>query len=503
MPEGKINFSLKECMDYALLLSGSSYTVGLADEEPRKPALPVKPKPAPPCLSSLNLLTSFLSNQSLFTPCLSSLNLLTPCLFMPCLSSLNLLMSCLPSQGLLTPCLPSQSLLTSCQPLEYFHKMASSPVSRMSPWPRWPPHLSAQPRWPPHLITWPRWLSRLNSQPRCLPRLIPIDGELGPGLTSLIASVMDPPLMLVRAAGILLASILSSLRASTHSSLAGIPMSTVLPVMAVAILSVWAAHCTPEVSPVHESAPEASAVLESTQEPVKVLESTLVPPEVAASAAEPPEVVASTREFCLVMAKKAIHEISACPVTAKEAVHELSACPVMANDTDSELSTCPVQVHHCSMVHCLAYCFKVNVMILILFPCMGLAHHPSPCSVSIPPSSFTWFPCPRVIVLLAPLFYVSCSDLLKRIMPKLTERQCEVSAGNLFGREFTLVSDHQLLTYLQPTERNPCHSSYSYAMLGNVFGFLKSIFEALSGRKSAVAILESKVGHFNIGSLWD
>ncbi len=37
-------------------------------------------------------------------------------------------------------------------------------------------------------------------------------------------------------------------------------MSTVLPVMAIAILSVWVAHCTPEASPVDESVPEASPV---------------------------------------------------------------------------------------------------------------------------------------------------------------------------------------------------------------------------------------------------
>ncbi len=49
--------------------------------------------------------------------------------------------------------------------------------------------------------------------------------------------------------------------------------------MAVAILCMWAAHCTPEASHVHESAPEDSPVHESAPEP----------PEVAASTAEPPE----------------------------------------------------------------------------------------------------------------------------------------------------------------------------------------------------------------------
>ncbi len=91
--------------------------------------------------------------------------------------------------------------------------------------------------------------------------------------------------------------------------------------MVVAILCVWAARCTPEASPVHESAPEASPVHESAPEtsPVHesapeaslvhnsapeaspVHESALVPPEVAASAAEPPEVVVPIQGvlFCL------------------------------------------------------------------------------------------------------------------------------------------------------------------------------------------------------------
>ncbi len=87
----------------------------------------------------------------------------------------------------------------------------------------------------------------------------PADAELGPVL---IASVMDPPLMSVRAAGIP--------RASALAVTETVPLTSVLPVMAVANLCVWAAHCTPEASSIHKSAPE--------------------PPEVAASAPEPPEV---------------------------------------------------------------------------------------------------------------------------------------------------------------------------------------------------------------------
>ncbi len=65
----------------------------------------------------------------------------------------------------------------------------------------------------------------------------PADAKLGPGL---IASVMDPPLMSVRAAGIP--------RASALAVTETVPLTSVLPVMAVAILCMWAAHCTPEAS---------------------------------------------------------------------------------------------------------------------------------------------------------------------------------------------------------------------------------------------------------------
>ncbi len=92
----------------------------------------------------------------------------------------------------------------------------------------------------------------------------PADAELGP-------SVMDLPLISVRAAGIP--------RASALAVTENVPLNSVLPVMAVAILCVWPAHCTPEASHVHESTSEDSPVHESAPEP----------PEVAASTAEPPE----------------------------------------------------------------------------------------------------------------------------------------------------------------------------------------------------------------------
>ncbi len=96
----------------------------------------------------------------------------------------------------------------------------------------------------------------------------PTEVPLGPRLSRMIASVIDPPLMSVRAADIPGASALAVTETVTV-------LTSVLPVMAVAILSVWAAHCTLEVSPVHESASEVAA-------------SAAEPPKVAASVAEPP-----------------------------------------------------------------------------------------------------------------------------------------------------------------------------------------------------------------------
>ncbi len=90
--------------------------------------------------------------------------------------------------------------------------------------------------------------------------------------------------MSVRAAGIPVTSALSS-----PAILDILPPSAALPVMAVAILSVWAAHCAPEVSTVHEPASEDSPVHEFTPVLPEVAASAAEPPEVAAFAAEPPE----------------------------------------------------------------------------------------------------------------------------------------------------------------------------------------------------------------------
>ncbi|KAL0189694.1 hypothetical protein M9458_016793, partial [Cirrhinus mrigala] len=85
--------------------------------------------------------------------------------------------------------------------------------------------------------------------------------------------------------------------ASTPSRPAGIPLSTVLPVMAVAILSVWATHCCPEASSDHESAPEPSSDHGSVPEAFLANEFAPIPPEVSACTVELPKEVASMNEL--------------------------------------------------------------------------------------------------------------------------------------------------------------------------------------------------------------
>ncbi|KAI2643865.1 Filamentous hemagglutinin [Labeo rohita] len=129
------------------------------------------------------------------------------------------------------------------------------------------------------------------------------DAELGPRLKGLIASVMDPPLMWVRAAGIPVTSAPSS-----PTILEVLPPSAALPLMAVTILCVWAAHCTPEASSFHDFAPVPPEVAAPAAEPPEEAASIAEPPEVAAFAAEPPKMVP-------------IYELTASPVTAMEAIN--------------------------------------------------------------------------------------------------------------------------------------------------------------------------------------
>ncbi len=129
------------------------------------------------------------------------------------------------------------------------HKMVATPESLSQDGPqawvliaRWPQCLSLIARWPPRLSLaksrlsprFPQgfffflWGGGYNTQ-------APADSELGPRWRKRIASMLDHPLMSVRTADIPVVSMLTSP--------AGIPLSTTLPVMAVAILSMWASHC--------------------------------------------------------------------------------------------------------------------------------------------------------------------------------------------------------------------------------------------------------------------
>ncbi|KAI2646855.1 Retrotransposon Gag-like protein 9 [Labeo rohita] len=45
LPGGKIHWTLEQYIDFALLLAGSLFTVGVADEQPCNPTVPTTPKP--------------------------------------------------------------------------------------------------------------------------------------------------------------------------------------------------------------------------------------------------------------------------------------------------------------------------------------------------------------------------------------------------------------------------------------------------------------------------
>ncbi len=132
-------------------------------------------------------------------------------------------MSQLIFQSLVTSQLRFQSLVPSWTPrLESPAKMAATPDSpaKMAAMPR-PSHQSLVTPQLPSKFPLIIFLGGYSTQ-------APADAELGPGL---IASVMNPPLMSVRAAGIP--------RASALAVTETVPLTSVLPVMAVAILSVW------------------------------------------------------------------------------------------------------------------------------------------------------------------------------------------------------------------------------------------------------------------------
>ncbi len=286
LPGGKIHWSLEQYIDHALLLSGSLYTVGVAEEECNNPPVSAKPEsphvmPATP--ESAHVMPA--------TPESAHLNAGHARV---CLRHAGHARVCLRHAGHARVCLRHAGHARVC--------------SRHAGHQNFPKGI---------------FFGGYSTQASA-------DAKLGPGL---IASVMDPPLMLVQAAGIP--------RASALAVTETVPLTSVLPVMAGAILCVWAAHRTPEASSVQESAPEPPEVAASTAEP----------PEVAASAAEPSNVMAPTNELmvCPVTATEAVPELT---VMATKAVLELTVCPVtavpeltvMAMKAIPELTVCPVTV---------------------------------------------------------------------------------------------------------------------------------------------------------------
>ncbi|KAL0169371.1 hypothetical protein M9458_033967, partial [Cirrhinus mrigala] len=129
--------------------------------------------------------------------------------------------------------------------------------------------------------------------------------------TIMMASVFDPPLMSVRAAGIPVASAPSSPIIKEI-----LPPAAALPLMAVAILCMWAAHSAPEVSSVHESASVSPEVAAPAAEPPKGATCTTIEsPEVAVYAAEPLEVAVSAA-----VSSVAVMPTAVSPEVAAEAV---------------------------------------------------------------------------------------------------------------------------------------------------------------------------------------
>jgi len=147
-------------------------------------------------------------------------------------------------------------------------------------------------------------------------------------------------MMSVQVAGIPVASMFSNHVASVLSSLEVLPPSAVLPMMAVAILCVWVAHC----SPVHESAPEPAQVHESTAEPTQALEHSPVLAPTCEFLAFPvlTKVVTSKPSANPVMAKETVSELTVFHITAKEAIPEPTACPAMAKEAIPEPTACSV-----------------------------------------------------------------------------------------------------------------------------------------------------------------
>ncbi len=148
------------------------------------------------------------------------------------------------------------------------------------------------------------------------------------GRLRLASSLADPPLRSVRAAGIP--------RPSAVEIIEVVPLSAVLPVMAVALLCVWAVHCTltSEPSPVQVSGSKSSPVRESVPKPSSVQVSDPEPSPVRESIPEPSPVQVSGPKSSRV--QESILELSPVQISGPE--------PSSVKDSVSEPS--PVTEHN-------------------------------------------------------------------------------------------------------------------------------------------------------------
>ncbi|KAI2668520.1 Foot protein 1 variant 1 [Labeo rohita] len=152
----------------------------------------------------------------------------------------------------------------------------------------------------------------------------------------MMASVLDPPLVSVRAANISVAP------APTNPIIKEVlPPAAALPLMAVAIWCVWAAHCAPKVTSVHKSTPEVTSVHKSAPEVTSVREST---PEVLSDLKSAPEVPSDLKSAPEVPSDlKSAPEVSSAHKSATEvsSAHKSATEVSSAHKSATEVSSVP------------------------------------------------------------------------------------------------------------------------------------------------------------------
>ncbi|KAI2645231.1 Filamentous hemagglutinin [Labeo rohita] len=248
--------SLAAFMDFALMCVGSSFTVGVAEEQ-RDIAVTSAVQPARIKQSSVMSLLPYHSQTKLQLRFLNQVKFPSPVkLQLHFLSQVKWqlrFLSQVKSQ-LLQQNRPGSRHVSSGRP-ESSHDSSDRPEPR---------HASADS---------PESLHVSSDRPK--PRHVLSH-------TIMMASVLDPPLVSVRAANLPVAS-----APSKPTSKETLPPAAALPLMAVAIWCVWAAHCAPEVTSVHKPAPEVTTVHKSAPEVTSVHKTA---PEVTSVHKSAPEV---------------------------------------------------------------------------------------------------------------------------------------------------------------------------------------------------------------------